>query len=174
MPLRSTRRSCIASSPTWYGPDISARFHVVTNGYDADILEPYASASPAAAPPLVLTHAGNLYGARNPLPLLEGLAKCLRDGAVPAERHPPQSRRQDRVSLRCGHRDCSPRLGRLRHPTLPVPHHESLRLLAASHVLVVIQPDTHAAGAGEALRVCRTSPPHPGLGRGRRGRAARP
>ena len=25
---------------------------------------------------------------------------------------------------------------------LPVPHHESLRLLAASHVLVVIQPDT--------------------------------
>ena len=38
----------------------------------------------AATSPLVLTHAGNLYGARNPLPLLEGLAACLRDGRLPA------------------------------------------------------------------------------------------
>ena len=55
----------------------------MTNGYDADILEPYAKASPSAAPPLILTHAGNLYGARDPMPLLQGLAKCLHEGSVP-------------------------------------------------------------------------------------------
>ena len=67
----------------WYGPDDAKRFHVVANGYDADILEPYAGAFPAIPPPLIRTHAGNLYGARDPLPLLKGLAKCLHDGAVP-------------------------------------------------------------------------------------------
>ena len=68
----------------WYGPDISSRFHVVANGYDADILEPYVKAFPSAAPPLILTHAGNLYGARDPMPLLEGLAKRLHEGSVPS------------------------------------------------------------------------------------------
>ena len=67
----------------WYGSDIASKFHVVANGYDADILEPYAKAVPSAASPLILTHAGNLYGARDPIPMLQGLAKCLDEGSIP-------------------------------------------------------------------------------------------
>jgi glycosyltransferase involved in cell wall biosynthesis len=126
----------------WYGSDVAKRFHVVANGYDADILEPHANASPAIPPPLILTHAGNLYGGRDPLPLLQGLAKCLHDGVVP----------QNGIRLnlvgkvgsvfdvggaitRLGLDGCVTR-------TLPVSHDESLRMLAASHVLVAIQPGT--------------------------------
>ena len=126
----------------WYGSDISSRFHVVANGYDADILEPYANASPSAAPPLILTHAGNLYGARDPIPLLEGLAKCLHEGSVPSG-----GIRLNLVGKIASVFDVDQAIGRLGLGgtvirTLTVSHEESLRMSAASHVLVVIQPDT--------------------------------
>ena len=126
----------------WYGPDISSRFHVVANGYDADILEPYAKVPPSAAPPLILTHAGNLYGARDPTPLLEGLAKCLHEGSVPSN-----GIRLNLVGKIASVFDVDNAITRLGLSstvtrTLPVTHDESLRMLAASHVLVVIQPIT--------------------------------
>ena len=77
----------------WYGPDISGRFHVVANGYDADILEPYAKVPPSAAPPLILTHAGNLYGARDPD------AAARRPGEVSSRRERPEQRHS---SQSCG------------------------------------------------------------------------
>lgn len=126
----------------WYGPDISKRFHVVANGYDADILEPYASAVPTAASPLIVTHAGNLYGARNPVPLLEGLGKCLREGSIPSDGirlrlvgKIASVFNVDQAIARLGLNDIVIR-------TAPVTHDESLAILAASHVLVVIQPVT--------------------------------
>jgi hypothetical protein len=114
----------------------------VANGYDADILGPFANASPAGPPPLVLTHAGNLYGARDPLPLLQGLAKCLHDGAVPQN-----GIRLNLVGKVSSVFDVGGAIARLGLDgcvtrTLPVRHDESLRMLAASHVLVAIQPDT--------------------------------
>jgi glycosyltransferase involved in cell wall biosynthesis len=126
----------------WYGSDISRRFHVVTNGYDADIVEPYAKASPSAAPPLILTHAGNLYGARDPMPLLQGLAKCFYEGSVPRN-----GIRLNLVGKIASVFDVDNVIARLGLSgtvtrTPPVSHDESLRILAASHVLVVIQPDT--------------------------------
>ena len=126
----------------WYGPEIARRFHVVTNGYDADVLEPYAKALPAAAPPLILTHAGNLYGARDPLPLLHGLAKCLRDGGAP--RNALRLNLVGRVAPRFDVDSVIARLelGDVVTRTPPVPHVQSLETLAASHVLVVIQPGT--------------------------------
>ncbi len=126
----------------WYGPAAARKFHVVANGYDAHLLEPHARARPAATPPLVLTHAGNLYGARNPLPLLEGLALCIRDGRVPADGirlalvgKIASAFEVDAAILRLG-------LTGVVSVTPPVTHDASLRRLAASHVLVVIQPDT--------------------------------
>jgi glycosyltransferase involved in cell wall biosynthesis len=126
----------------WYGPEMSAKFHVVTNGYDADLLEPYGRARPAATPPLVLTHAGNLYGARNPLPLLEGLAACIREGRIPAD-----GIRLDLVGKIGPAVDVGAAIARLGLTgvvtvTPPVSHDTALRLLSASHVLVVIQPET--------------------------------
>lgn len=126
----------------WYGPALATRFHVVTNGYDADVLEPYANALPADAPPLVLTHAGNLYGARNPIPLLEALGKCLHEGRVPTS-----GIRLNLVGKIASDFDVDRTIGRLGlHDTVrripPVAHRASLEILAASHVLVVIQPGT--------------------------------
>ena len=125
----------------WYGPTIAAKFHVVTNGYDADILERYAMQRPPQGLPLVLTHAGTLYGKRNPLPLLEALAVCHRDG-----RFPPGSVRLQLVGKIAGQFDVSAAIRRLGLDgtvvMMPqVPHHVSLEILAGSHVLVVIQPD---------------------------------
>jgi glycosyltransferase involved in cell wall biosynthesis len=126
----------------WYGPEMSRKFHVVTNGYDADLLEPYGRARTAATPPLVLTHAGNLYGARKPQPLLEGLAMCIRDGRVPAD-----GIRLALVGKICPDLDVQAEVLRLGLTgvvtvTPPVAHDAALTLLSASHVLVVIQPDT--------------------------------
>jgi len=126
----------------WYGSDVSSRFHVVANGYDADVLEPYAAATPAATPPVILTHAGNLYGARNPTPLLQGLAKCLDDGEVP--RDGLRLNFVGKIASEFGIDNVIARLGlgdSVTH-TPPVTHAESLRRLAASHVLVVVQPHT--------------------------------
>jgi glycosyltransferase involved in cell wall biosynthesis len=126
----------------WYGPETAARFHVVTNGYDADVVEPYANAAPAATPSLILTHAGNLYGARNPLPLLEALARCFETGAIP-----PSGIRLGLVGKIAPDFEVDAAIARLGLAgavtrTPPVTHGASLRILAASHVLVVIQPDT--------------------------------
>jgi glycosyltransferase involved in cell wall biosynthesis len=126
----------------WYGPDVSRTFHVVANGYDADVLEPWASARPAAPEPLVLTHAGNLYGARDPLPLLEALARGIREGRIPAD-----GVRLALVGKIAATFDVGAAIDRLGltgivSVTPPVSHEASLRRLAASHVLVVIQPDT--------------------------------
>jgi len=126
----------------WYGPDLSRKFHVVANGYDADVLEPYAGARPAAPAPLLLTHAGNLYGARDPLPLLEGLALCIRDGRVPSGG--VQLALVGKIAATFDVAAAIDRLGLTGVVSVspPVAHETSLERLAASHVLVVIQPDT--------------------------------
>ncbi len=126
----------------WYGPETAAKFHVVANGYDADVVEPYANSAPGPAPPVILTHAGNLYGARNPLPLLEGLATCLRNGTIPTGGIRLNLVGKIASAFGVDHAiDGSASQAPVTR-TPPVAHEESLSILAASHVLVVIQPDT--------------------------------
>jgi glycosyltransferase involved in cell wall biosynthesis len=127
----------------WYGPGVAGKFHVVANGYDADILAPYADARPTPAPPLVLTHAGNLYGARDPRPLLEGLAMCLRsEGGIPG--HGIRLNLVGKIASFFAVDEAIERLGLsgVVTRTPPVTHDEALKVLSASHVLVVIQPGT--------------------------------
>ena len=153
---------------------MSRKFHVAANGFDADLLEPYTYRAPVSTSPLVLTHAGNLDGARNPLPLLEGLAACLRNGHVPAD-----GIRLGLVGKIASTFDIAAAIERLGLTgivtvTPPVSHETSLQLLAASHVLVVIQPDTALQVPAKLYRVHRTSPPHLRARRRGRGRAHRP
>jgi glycosyltransferase involved in cell wall biosynthesis len=126
----------------WYGPGVAHKLHVVANGYDADVLGPFAELPPPPAPPFVLTHAGNLYGNRDPLPLLEGLAECLRDGGVPKD-----GIRLNLVGKVAAQFDVDAAVARLgltgvvmRTPAIV--HEEALKTLAASHALIVIQPGT--------------------------------
>ena len=124
----------------WYGPEIAKKFHVVTNGYDPDILRSYSSQEPSREPPLVLTHAGALYAQRNPLPLLEALAKCIHDGRIPRG-----SVRLQLIGKSIGRFDVAGTIRRLDLGDTvvqipPVSHATCLEMLAASHVLVAIQP----------------------------------
>jgi glycosyltransferase involved in cell wall biosynthesis len=69
-----------------YGDLVAKRFQVVPNGCDPadfDGLTPQPS-SPMTR--FVLLHAGSLYGARNPAPLLRALRKAISSGAI----HPEQ------------------------------------------------------------------------------------
>ena len=125
-----------------YGEDVARKLYVVTNGYEADVLEPYASQQPGGTPPVLLTHAGTLYGTRDPVPLLEALAKCYSE-----DRIPPNGVRLQLVGKIAGQFNVTAAIQRLGldHSvvlTPPVSHTECLELLAASHALVVIQPGT--------------------------------
>lgn len=126
----------------WYGPETATKFHAVANGYDADIVGRFADVTPPAAPPLILTHAGNLYGHRDPTPLLEGLARCIHDEIVP--RHAIRLNLVGKISPQFNVHNTIGRLGLgdVVSITPPIPHDQSLAMLAASHVLVVIQPGT--------------------------------
>ena len=141
----------------WYGPDISTRFHVVTNGYDADILAPYASAAPTTSLPLVITHAGSLYGARDPRPLLEGLAKCLREGAVPANGIHLNLVGKIASAFNVDTAITAARPERLRYSTVAS---APSRVAATPRRLARPCRDSArhaAAGPGKTVRVCRTS-----------------
>jgi glycosyltransferase involved in cell wall biosynthesis len=127
-----------------YGPRLAAKFHVVTNGYDADLLGPYlVPPLRRASTRLILTHAGSLYRQRDPRPLLQAVASAIASKRIPASgidlrfvgAVAPEFRVADTL------RDL--RLESVARFAPPVDHHRSLQYLAESDVLVVIQPGTH-------------------------------
>jgi glycosyltransferase involved in cell wall biosynthesis len=65
---------------TFYGPSVAARFHLIPNGCDPSEFD-RLTASPRADQ-FVLLHAGSLYEARNPLPLLRAVANAVSRGAI--------------------------------------------------------------------------------------------
>ena len=154
----------------WYGLEVAKKFHVVTNGYDPDILRPYSSQEPSHELPLVLTHAGALYAQRNPLPLLEALAKCIHDGRIPRG-----SVRLQLIGKSIGRFDIAGTIRRLDLGDTvvqipPVSHATSLEMLAASHVLVAIQPGSAVQVPAKLYEVHRlTSSDSCSRGRRRRG-----
>jgi glycosyltransferase involved in cell wall biosynthesis len=66
-----------------YGSVLARKFHVVANGCDPQEFEALRGITPAR--PWVLLHAGSLYGARSPLPLLRAVAAAVRSGALSPE-----------------------------------------------------------------------------------------
>jgi glycosyltransferase involved in cell wall biosynthesis len=63
-----------------YGADAARRFHLVPNGCDPAEIE--VAESMPARPHFVMLHAGTLYGARNPLPVINAVAAAVRRGAI--------------------------------------------------------------------------------------------
>ena len=99
-----------------------------------------AAGEPAPADhKLVIIHAGHFYGPRSPAPLLHALAQIARDPEL-----------TDRLELRLlgGHNAMVERLARklgiadLVHQVGLVSHRETLRVLLACDVAVVVQPGT--------------------------------
>jgi glycosyltransferase involved in cell wall biosynthesis len=64
-----------------YGETVASRFHVVPNGCDLADFDGLTAAPPPAGR-FVLLHAGSLYGARNPAPLLRALRNAIARGAI--------------------------------------------------------------------------------------------
>lgn len=125
-----------------YGTGVSGKLHCVTNGYDSTFFDKYAEIRPRQDGSLTITHAGSLYGARNPIPLLTALAS-----AVEKERMPRGSICVNLIGTHGAEFSITQTVAKLNLESAvkllpPVPYDECLRHMAASHVLLVIQPDT--------------------------------
>jgi glycosyltransferase involved in cell wall biosynthesis len=126
-----------------YGPALAEKFYVVTNGYDEELVEPYRNQLKHHQEKLIITHVGSLYRERNPQSILQALSLLIQKGSIPAnsvELHfvggiSKQFAVQQMVS--------SLNLQSVVHLTPTVSHGNSLRCLAQSDVLLVIQPGTH-------------------------------
>ncbi len=118
------------------------RFVAVPNGYDADVLRPVAGTLPPPAGPVALTHAGTLYGARNPSVLFRALRQLADAGRLPADALRVQL--LGAVSGSFGARAMVADLQLHAHVVFlaPVPHAEALHTLASSHALLLFQQGT--------------------------------
>jgi glycosyltransferase involved in cell wall biosynthesis len=126
-----------------------AKCTAITNGYDPKALPPRNLGPVPSRAPFTITHTGALYRRRDPRPLLRAIA-ILRDRGV--------IRPGDLLVNLTGHideqfqaRDVVRDLQLDDFVSLnpPVSHAESCQALARSHVLLVIQPDTHLQVPGK-------------------------
>ena len=133
---------------TFYGPGVSHRFHLIPNGCDPTEFEDIGAAP--ACDRFVLLHAGTLYGARNPMPLVQAIARAINRGAIGRERFRlrllgPINLNVD-VSAECKRLGISdvveliPRVSR----------RESLHEMAAASALLLVQPGTTVSIPGKA------------------------
>jgi glycosyltransferase involved in cell wall biosynthesis len=117
------------------------KFIVITNGYD---IENFSSATSDDIPPsdvFTLTHAGALYGRRDPRPLIQAIA-WLRDRGLIT----PGTFRLQLVGKLAAPWHVESMLAALNLAEYvalvpPVPHAESIKYLQRSHVLLLLQPD---------------------------------
>jgi glycosyltransferase involved in cell wall biosynthesis len=117
------------------------KFLVITNGYD---VENFHDLPPTDGPPsdvFTLTHAGALYGRRDPRPLIHAIA-MLRDRSMIT----PGTFRLQLVGKLAAPWQVASLLASLNLTEYvvlipPVSHAESLTYLRRSHVLILLQPD---------------------------------
>jgi len=119
---------------------------VVTNGFDPDDFGPPPALQPphpeAAAEPLVLAHAGLLYGVRDPAPFLEAISVLEGSGDVPAQAF--RFVQMGKVSLQYDFHDRYRELisRGVVQDLGSYPFDECLRQLQGADVLLLIQPGT--------------------------------
>jgi glycosyltransferase involved in cell wall biosynthesis len=77
-------RANLEEFSAFYGSKVGGRFHLVPNGCDP---EEFESIQPLPRrEEFVLLHAGALYGARNPLPVIQATARAINRGALDRQR----------------------------------------------------------------------------------------
>jgi len=125
-----------------YADVAPAHFVSLPNGFDPHVLASAAADSPAPDGPAVLTHAGTLYGARNPAVLFQALARLVSTGRLrPGQLH---VQLLGAVSGGFGARRMvdDMALGPYVSFHKPVAHADALRMLASSHALLLFQQGT--------------------------------
>lgn len=141
-------RANLAEFSAFYGRQASQGFHFVPNGCDPEEIE--------AVDPLprreefVLLHAGTLYGARNPMPVMRAAARAIERGAVDRKRF--RLRFLGNISLSTDLTAECQRLG-IADAVEFVPRvtrTESLRELKAASALLLVQTGTTVSVPGKA------------------------
>jgi glycosyltransferase involved in cell wall biosynthesis len=131
-----------------YGAKARSRFHLVPNGCDPSDFEGMASApSPSR---FVLLHAGTLYAARSPLPLIHAIARAIDRGVL--ERNRFRLRLLGPTNLLVDLRAESRRIG-LEDVVEIVPRvtlAESQREMVSASALLLVQPGTTVSVPGKA------------------------
>jgi glycosyltransferase involved in cell wall biosynthesis len=117
------------------------KFPVITNGYDVENFAELIAEDGPAPEVFTLTHAGTLYGRRDPRPLMRAIA-LLRDRGVLK----PGTLRLQLVGKVAAAWHVESLLALLKledYVSLipPVPHAESIKYLVRSHVLLLLQPE---------------------------------
>lgn len=120
------------------------RVEVLTCGYDANDFEPARQDSPASPDsPFTVTHTGTFYKRRSPLSFLKAVKRLVDQGEIPIDRL--------RINFvgRNSVRDPElfelmkdPVIQEVMHHEPWVPHDHVLEYLYASHLLLLVQPDT--------------------------------
>ena len=129
-----------------YGEDAAARFFVVPNGCDPEELRGLERTSPATE--FVIVHAGSLYGARTPEPLLGAIASAIGKGRLRGGQvrlrligASPNAALQARAAA-LGLTDLLEFVPR-------VPRRDVLEQMAAASALLVLQPATTVSIPGK-------------------------
>jgi hypothetical protein len=132
-----------------YGQNYEDKFITVTNGFDANDFQSDNAGvkkindNAVDSSRLVLTHAGLLYGLRDPISIFQAFAKCYQMFGAETARN-IKLRQVGGISLDYNfqkyiHENCSEEnfedIGQ-------VPYSECLNLLSMSDILLIIQPDT--------------------------------
>jgi glycosyltransferase involved in cell wall biosynthesis len=140
-PMAADFRDC------WQLP--ASKCVAITNGYDPKAMPARGIGPLPPRAPFTITHTGALYRRRDPRPLLRAIA-ILRDRGV--------IRPGELLVNLTGHIDeqfqasdvvKALQLGEFVSLNPPVSHSESCKALGRSHVLLVIQPDTHLQVPGK-------------------------
>lgn len=150
-------RANLAEFAAFYGPRAAQRFHFLPNGCDPEEFSSLAPLPPRRA--FVLLHAGTLYGARNPMPVIEATARAIASGALDRQRF--RLRFLGTVSLAT---DLEAECGRLgiRDVVEFVPRvtrQESLRELLSASALLLVQTGTTVSVPGKAYEYLATGRP---------------
>jgi glycosyltransferase involved in cell wall biosynthesis len=133
----------------FYGTEIARRFHLVPNGCDPSEFEGLAPRR-TQSDPFVLLHAGTLYGARNPLPLIQAIARAIGRGALVRETF--RLRLLGSISLDIDLAAECRALG-LEDVVEMIPRvtrGESLRQMVSASALLLVQPVTTVSVPGKA------------------------
>jgi hypothetical protein len=133
-------RANVAEFSAFYGPSAASRFHLIPNGCDPSELEGVVPERTRSE--FVLLHAGTLYGARTPLPIIHAIARAIARGALDRTRF--RLRLVGNLSLSIDLPAECARLGIADVVELVprVTRAESLREMASASALLLIQTGT--------------------------------
>ena len=133
----------------FYPAEPRDKFTAIPNGYDPDTFPvlPIVDSSPAKT--FTVTHAGSLYRRRDPRPLLDAVARLRQQGVLQ-----PGTFRLNLIGSLDPDFQVPERIQSLQLQDWvtvlpPVSYRESLGYLARSHLLLLIQPDTHLQVPGK-------------------------